>query len=163
MQQCKCLYKLQTVPVPVRVAIVPLFLSFFFVYQPGASNKMTYYQFTIPFHYLLSRACDLCRGTADWFGVSGDNNSTQRWRRRSLQHCSHLYGGLKAQVMRDMQLRSQDNLSLTSTKTPPPLYLPPHHPSHHHSGMQRVGWGWEVGGYFHSVACLSSLCHCFAV
>uniref|UniRef100_A0A3Q2THX7 Inactive rhomboid protein n=1 Tax=Fundulus heteroclitus TaxID=8078 RepID=A0A3Q2THX7_FUNHE len=76
------------------------------------------------------------RGTADWFGVSKDGDSSQRWRRRSLQHCSQLYGGLKAQVMRDMELHSQDNLSLASTETPPPLYLPPHH---HHYGMQRVG------------------------
>uniref|UniRef100_H2V2C7 Inactive rhomboid protein n=1 Tax=Takifugu rubripes TaxID=31033 RepID=H2V2C7_TAKRU len=68
-------------------------------------------------------------GTADWFGVSKDSDSTQRWRRKSLQHCSHLYGGLKAQVMREMELRSQDNLSLASTETPPPLYLPPHHPN----------------------------------
>ncbi|XP_071318558.1 inactive rhomboid protein 1 isoform X5 [Trachinotus anak] len=79
----------------------------------------------------------IIRGTADWFGVSKDSDSTQRWRRKSLQHCSHLYGGLKAQVMREMELHSQDNLSLASTETPPPLYLPPHHPSHHHYGMQR--------------------------
>ncbi|XP_061564516.1 inactive rhomboid protein 1 isoform X4 [Cololabis saira] len=39
------------------------------------------------------------KGTADWFGVSKDNDSTQRWRRRSLQHCSNLYGGLKTQVV----------------------------------------------------------------
>uniref|UniRef100_A0AAX7U0J9 Inactive rhomboid protein n=1 Tax=Astatotilapia calliptera TaxID=8154 RepID=A0AAX7U0J9_ASTCA len=69
------------------------------------------------------------RGTADWFGVSKDSDSTQRWRRKSLQHCSHLYGGLKTQVMREMELHSQDNLSLASTETPPPLYLPPLHPN----------------------------------
>ncbi|KAM9426304.1 inactive rhomboid protein 1 isoform 5-T5 [Pholidichthys leucotaenia] len=39
------------------------------------------------------------RGTADWFGVSKDSDSTQRWRRKSLQHCSHLYGGLKTQIV----------------------------------------------------------------
>ncbi|KAM9426305.1 inactive rhomboid protein 1 isoform 6-T6 [Pholidichthys leucotaenia] len=39
----------------------------------------------------------IIRGTADWFGVSKDSDSTQRWRRKSLQHCSHLYGGLKTQ------------------------------------------------------------------
>ncbi|XP_075884344.1 inactive rhomboid protein 1-like isoform X2 [Nelusetta ayraudi] len=54
----------------------------------------------------------IIRGTADWFGVSKDGDSTQRWRRKSLQHCGQLYGGLKAQVMREMELRSQDNLSL---------------------------------------------------
>ncbi|XP_039879079.1 inactive rhomboid protein 1 isoform X1 [Simochromis diagramma] len=80
----------------------------------------------------------IIRGTADWFGVSKDSDSTQRWRRKSLQHCSHLYGGLKTQVMREMELHSQDNLSLASTETPPPLYLPPLHPSHHHYGMQRI-------------------------
>ncbi|KAF3853322.1 hypothetical protein F7725_014010 [Dissostichus mawsoni] len=79
------------------------------------------------------------RGTADWFGVSKDSDSTQRWRRKSLQHCSHLYGGLKPQVMREMELHSQDNLSLASTETPPPLYLHPHHHTYHHYGMQRVG------------------------
>ncbi|XP_072288463.1 inactive rhomboid protein 1 isoform X3 [Eucyclogobius newberryi] len=78
------------------------------------------------------------RGTADWFGVGKDSDSTQRWRRRSLQHCSQLYGGLKAQVIRDMELHSQDNLSVASTETPPPLYLPPPHPSHQHWGMQRI-------------------------
>ncbi|XP_029954284.1 inactive rhomboid protein 1 isoform X2 [Salarias fasciatus] len=41
----------------------------------------------------------IIRGTADWFGVSKDGDSTQRWRRKSLQHCSHLYGGLKAQIV----------------------------------------------------------------
>ncbi|XP_024912940.1 inactive rhomboid protein 1-like isoform X2 [Cynoglossus semilaevis] len=78
------------------------------------------------------------RGTADWFGVSKDSDSSQRWRRKSLQHCSHLYGGLKALAVREMELQSQDNLSLASTETPPPLYLPSHHPSHHHLGMQRI-------------------------
>ncbi|KAM7371074.1 hypothetical protein PAMP_010570 [Pampus punctatissimus] len=36
--------------------------------------------------------------------------------------------------MREMELHSQDNLSLASTETPPPLYLPPYH----HYGMQRI-------------------------
>ncbi|XP_075884346.1 inactive rhomboid protein 1-like isoform X4 [Nelusetta ayraudi] len=80
----------------------------------------------------------IIRGTADWFGVSKDGDSTQRWRRKSLQHCGQLYGGLKAQVMREMELRSQDNLSLASTETPPPLYLPPLHPSQQHCGIQRI-------------------------
>lgn len=83
--------------------------------------------------------CFCSRGTADWFGVSKDGDSTQRWRRKSLQHCGQLYGGLKAQVVREMELRSQDNLSLASTETPPPLYLPPLHPSQQHCGIQRVG------------------------
>uniref|UniRef100_A0A669B528 Inactive rhomboid protein n=1 Tax=Oreochromis niloticus TaxID=8128 RepID=A0A669B528_ORENI len=85
-----------------------------------------------PAERLPSITQSIKRGTADWFGVSKDSDSTQRWRRKSLQHCSHLYGGLKTQVMREMELHSQDNLSLASTETPPPLYLPPLHPSHHH-------------------------------
>ncbi|XP_039472755.1 inactive rhomboid protein 1 isoform X4 [Oreochromis aureus] len=91
-----------------------------------------------PAERLPSITQSIKRGTADWFGVSKDSDSTQRWRRKSLQHCSHLYGGLKTQVMREMELHSQDNLSLASTETPPPLYLPPLHPSHHHYGMQRI-------------------------
>uniref|UniRef100_A0A7N6AE81 Inactive rhomboid protein n=1 Tax=Anabas testudineus TaxID=64144 RepID=A0A7N6AE81_ANATE len=54
--------------------------------------------------------CLLSRGTADWFGVSKDSDTTQRWRRKSLQHCSHLYGGLKAQVMREMELHTSFHL-----------------------------------------------------
>lgn len=115
-------------------------------------------------HLLTNPNCplslSLSRGTADWFGVSKDSDTTQRWRRRSLQHCSHLYGGLKAQVMREMELHSQDNLSLASTETPPPLYLPPHHPSHHHYGMQRVGKQWgHVGGRRDAIYSIAFSCH----
>uniref|UniRef100_A0A3Q2UXH2 Inactive rhomboid protein n=1 Tax=Haplochromis burtoni TaxID=8153 RepID=A0A3Q2UXH2_HAPBU len=63
------------------------------------------------------------RGTADWFGVSKDGDATQRWQRKSLRHCSLRYGKLKPQVIREMDLPSQDNISLTSTETPPPLYI----------------------------------------
>lgn len=118
--------------------------------------------------FLLTRNCLLCRGTADWFGVSKDSDTTQRWRRKSLQHCSHLYGGLKAQVMREMELHSQDNLSLASTETPPPLYLPPHHPSHHHYGMQRVGQRWghaksmkEEMRQLFTLSFITTSCHSF--
>ncbi|XP_062846380.1 inactive rhomboid protein 1 [Trichomycterus rosablanca] len=64
------------------------------------------------------------RGTADWFGVSKDGDATQKWQRKSLRHCSLRYGKLKPQVIREMELPSQDNISLTSTETPPPLYVP---------------------------------------
>ncbi|KAJ8413638.1 hypothetical protein AAFF_G00081450 [Aldrovandia affinis] len=64
------------------------------------------------------------RGTADWFGVSKDSDATQKWQRKSLRHCSQRYGKLKPQVIREMDLPSQDNISLTSTETPPPLYVP---------------------------------------
>ncbi|NWH79374.1 RHDF1 protein, partial [Piaya cayana] len=63
------------------------------------------------------------RGTADWFGVSKDSDATQKWQRKSLRHCSMRYGKLKPQVIREMDLPSQDNISLTSTETPPPLYV----------------------------------------
>uniref|UniRef100_A0A673Y8K5 Inactive rhomboid protein n=1 Tax=Salmo trutta TaxID=8032 RepID=A0A673Y8K5_SALTR len=63
-------------------------------------------------------------GTADWFGVSKDGDATQKWQRKSLRHCSMRYGRLKPQVIREMDLSSQDNISLTSTETPPPLYVP---------------------------------------
>lgn len=73
------------------------------------------------------------RGTADWFGVSKDSDATQKWQRKSMRHCSMRYGKLKPQVIREMELPSQDNISLTSTETPPPLYVP----SSQH-GMQKV-------------------------
>uniref|UniRef100_A0A669B9S5 Inactive rhomboid protein n=1 Tax=Oreochromis niloticus TaxID=8128 RepID=A0A669B9S5_ORENI len=56
-----------------------------------------------------------------WFSKDGD--ATQRWQRKSLRHCSLRYGKLKPQVIREMDLPSQDNISLTSTETPPPLYI----------------------------------------
>ncbi|XP_016316859.1 inactive rhomboid protein 1-like isoform X2 [Sinocyclocheilus anshuiensis] len=73
------------------------------------------------------------RGTADWFGVSNDVDATQKWQRKSLRHCTQRYGKLKPQVIREMDLPSQDNLSMTSTETPPPLYVSP---AQH--GMQRI-------------------------
>ncbi|XP_061455601.1 inactive rhomboid protein 1 isoform X3 [Rhineura floridana] len=75
----------------------------------------------------------LFRGTADWFGVSKESDATQKWQRKSLRHCSLRYGKLKPQVMREMDLPSQDNISLASTETPPPLYVPPGQ-----LGMQRI-------------------------
>ncbi|XP_066496419.1 inactive rhomboid protein 1 isoform X2 [Tiliqua scincoides] len=73
------------------------------------------------------------RGTADWFGISKESDATQKWQRKSLRHCSMRYGKLKPQVLREMDLPSQDNISLASTETPPPLYVPPCQP-----GMQRI-------------------------
>uniref|UniRef100_A0A672K6Z3 Inactive rhomboid protein n=1 Tax=Sinocyclocheilus grahami TaxID=75366 RepID=A0A672K6Z3_SINGR len=71
---------------------------------------------------IINNKCD-CRGTADWFGVSNDVDATQKWQRKSLRHCTQRYGKLKPQVIREMDLPSQDNLSMTSTETPPPLYI----------------------------------------
>ncbi|XP_062820466.1 inactive rhomboid protein 1 isoform X4 [Anolis carolinensis] len=75
----------------------------------------------------------LLRGTADWFGISKESDATQKWQRKSLRHCSLRYGKLKPQVIREMDLPSQDNLSLASTETPPPLYV-----GSCHLGMQRI-------------------------
>ncbi|XP_041062121.1 inactive rhomboid protein 1-like isoform X6 [Carcharodon carcharias] len=81
---------------------------------------------------LLTKSNALLRGTADWFGVSKDSDTTQKWQRKSLRHCSQRYGKLKSHVIREMELPSQDNISLTSTETPPPLYVGPQF------GMQKI-------------------------
>ncbi|XP_062859880.1 inactive rhomboid protein 1 isoform X2 [Trichomycterus rosablanca] len=73
------------------------------------------------------------RGTADWFGVSRDADASLKWQRKYLRHCNQRYGKLKPQVIREMDLPSQDNISITSTETPPPLYVPP---AKH--GMQKI-------------------------
>lgn len=88
-----------------------------------------------PSRHKALRTCMLAsfRGTADWFGVSKDSDATQKWQRKSLRHCSLRYGKLKPQVIREMDLPSQDNISLTSTETPPPLYVGPCQ-----LGMQKV-------------------------
>uniref|UniRef100_A0AAR2IT92 Inactive rhomboid protein n=1 Tax=Pygocentrus nattereri TaxID=42514 RepID=A0AAR2IT92_PYGNA len=72
---------------------------------------------------VVSGCTVVTEGTADWFGVSKDGDATQKWQRKSLRHCSMRYGKLKPQVIREMELPSQDNISLTSTETPPPLYI----------------------------------------
>lgn len=77
-------------------------------------------------------------GTADWFGVSKDSDSTQKWQRKSIRHCSQRYGKLKPQVIRELDLPSQDNVSLTSTETPPPLYVGPCQ-----LGMQKLPLGFQ--------------------
>ncbi|KAK3511735.1 hypothetical protein QTP70_020738, partial [Hemibagrus guttatus] len=77
-----------------------------------------------PLQHQTSITQTIKRGTADWFGVSKDGDATQKWQRKSLRHCSLRYGKLKPQVIREMELPSQDNISLTSTETPPPLYVP---------------------------------------
>lgn len=76
-----------------------------------------------PFQRQTSITQTIKRGTADWFGVSKDSDTTQKWQRKSLRHCSQRYGKLKSHVIREMELPSQDNISLTSTETPPPLYV----------------------------------------
>uniref|UniRef100_A0A8D0FJJ1 Inactive rhomboid protein n=1 Tax=Strix occidentalis caurina TaxID=311401 RepID=A0A8D0FJJ1_STROC len=64
------------------------------------------------------------RGTAQWFGVSGDwEGKRQQWQRKSLQHCSMRYGKLKP-AYRDMELPSQEVPSFQGTESPKPAKMP---------------------------------------
>ncbi|NXK79098.1 RHDF2 protein, partial [Amazona guildingii] len=64
------------------------------------------------------------RGTAQWFGVSGDwEGKRQQWQRKSLQHCSMRYGKLKP-AYRDMELPSQEVPSFQATESPKPAKMP---------------------------------------
>jgi hypothetical protein len=65
------------------------------------------------------------RGTAQWFGVSGDwEGKRQHWQRRSLHHCSVRYGRLKASCQRDLELPSQEVPSFQGTESPKPCKMP---------------------------------------
>uniref|UniRef100_A0A8B9FF21 Inactive rhomboid protein n=1 Tax=Amazona collaria TaxID=241587 RepID=A0A8B9FF21_9PSIT len=64
------------------------------------------------------------KGTAQWFGVSGDwEGKRQQWQRKSLQHCSMRYGKLKP-AYRDMELPSQEVPSFQATESPKPAKMP---------------------------------------
>ncbi|NXA42986.1 RHDF2 protein, partial [Eudromia elegans] len=64
------------------------------------------------------------KGTAEWFGVSGDwEGKRQQWQRKSLQHCSMRYGRLKA-APRDVELPSQEGPSFQGTESPKPAKMP---------------------------------------
>ncbi|XP_026716764.1 inactive rhomboid protein 2 [Athene cunicularia] len=64
------------------------------------------------------------KGTAQWFGVSGDwEGKRQQWQLKSLQHCSMRYGKLKP-AYRDMELPSQDVPSFQGTESPKPAKMP---------------------------------------
>ncbi|XP_069728547.1 inactive rhomboid protein 2 [Phaenicophaeus curvirostris] len=64
------------------------------------------------------------KGTAQWFGVSGDwEGKRQQWQRKSLQHCSIRYGKLKP-AYRDMELPSQEVPSFQGTESPKPAKMP---------------------------------------
>ncbi|NXU69489.1 RHDF2 protein, partial [Horornis vulcanius] len=66
----------------------------------------------------------VCRGTAQWFGVSSDwEGKRQQWQRKSLQHCSMRYGKLKP-AYRDMELPSQEVPSFQATESPKPAKMP---------------------------------------
>lgn len=74
----------------------------------------------------LGDKCARCvsRGTAQWFGVSGDwEGKRQQWQRKSLQHCSMRYGKLKP-AYRDMELPSQEVPSFQGTESPKPAKMP---------------------------------------
>lgn len=66
----------------------------------------------------------VCRGTAQWFGISSDwEGKRQQWQRKSLQHCSMRYGKLKP-AYRDMELPSQEVPSFQGTESPKPTKMP---------------------------------------
>lgn len=65
------------------------------------------------------------KGTAQWFGVSGDwEGKRQSWQHRSLHHCSVRYGRLKASCQRELELPSQEVPSFQGTESPKPCKLP---------------------------------------
>ncbi|XP_069916363.1 inactive rhomboid protein 2 isoform X3 [Oryctolagus cuniculus] len=65
------------------------------------------------------------KGTAQWFGVSGDwEGKRQHWQHRSLHHCSVRYGRLKASCQRELELPSQEVPSFQGTESPKPCKLP---------------------------------------
>ncbi|KAJ8264119.1 hypothetical protein GJAV_G00145390 [Gymnothorax javanicus] len=60
------------------------------------------------------------RNTAQWFGVGNDcETKQQEWHRKSLRHCSHRYGKLKAQY-REPEPPSQDH----TLESPAPHRMP---------------------------------------
>uniref|UniRef100_A0A8C8SW13 Inactive rhomboid protein n=1 Tax=Pelusios castaneus TaxID=367368 RepID=A0A8C8SW13_9SAUR len=76
------------------------------------------------FHRQTSLSQSIRKGTAEWFGVSGDwEGKRQHWQRKSLQHCSLRYGKLKAPY-RDIELPSQEGSSFQSTESPKPCRMP---------------------------------------
>ncbi|XP_053516885.1 inactive rhomboid protein 2 isoform X1 [Artibeus jamaicensis] len=65
------------------------------------------------------------KGTAQWFGVSGDwALERQHWQRRSLHHCSLRYGRLKPSCQRELELPSQDTPSFQGTESPKSCKMP---------------------------------------
>ncbi|KAM9598034.1 inactive rhomboid protein 2 [Trichechus inunguis] len=65
------------------------------------------------------------KGTAQWFGVSGDwEGKRQNWQRKSLHHCSVRYGKLKASCQRDLELPSQEVPSFQGIESPKPCKMP---------------------------------------
>lgn len=114
------------------------------VYQRSASVPTENFQLRYPplDPYAFNRPLELSkpslsqtikRGAADWFGIGKDTDATLKWQRKCLRHCSQRYGRLKPRFIREMDMASQDNLSITSTETPPPLYVPPVQ-----HGMQKI-------------------------
>ncbi|XP_054833320.1 inactive rhomboid protein 2 [Eublepharis macularius] len=76
------------------------------------------------FHRQTSLTQSIRKGTAQWFGVSGDwEGKRQHWQRKSLQHCSLRYGKLKA-AYREMELSSQEVPSFQATESPKPCKMP---------------------------------------
>ncbi|XP_069849039.1 inactive rhomboid protein 2 isoform X1 [Dipodomys merriami] len=65
------------------------------------------------------------KGTAQWFGVSGEwEGKRQHWQRRSLHHCSMRYGRLKASCQKDLELPSQEVPSFQGIESPKSCRMP---------------------------------------
>lgn len=88
-------------------------------WQEGSSEKRP------GFRRQASLSQSIRKGTAQWFGVSGDwEAKRQHWQRRSLHHCSVRYGRLKASCQRDLELPSQEVPSFQGTESPKPCKMP---------------------------------------
>uniref|UniRef100_A0ABI7XTB8 Inactive rhomboid protein n=1 Tax=Felis catus TaxID=9685 RepID=A0ABI7XTB8_FELCA len=88
-------------------------------WQEGSSEKRP------GFRRQASLSQSIRKGTAQWFGVSGDwEVKRQHWQRRSLHHCSVRYGRLKASCQRDLELPSQEVPSFQGTESPKPCKMP---------------------------------------
>ncbi|KAF3817223.1 hypothetical protein GH733_011623 [Mirounga leonina] len=88
-------------------------------WQEGSSEKR------LGFRRQASLSQSIRKGTAQWFGVSGDwELKRQHWQRRTLHHCSVRYGPLKASCQRDLELPSQEVPSFQGTESPKPCKMP---------------------------------------
>ncbi|XP_059236384.1 inactive rhomboid protein 2 isoform X1 [Mustela nigripes] len=88
-------------------------------WQEGSSEKRP------GFRRQASLSQSIRKGTAQWFGVSGDwEAKRQHWQRRSLHHCSVRYGRLKPSCQRDLELPSQEVPSFQGAESPKPCRMP---------------------------------------
>uniref|UniRef100_A0A8C7B1D9 Inactive rhomboid protein n=1 Tax=Neovison vison TaxID=452646 RepID=A0A8C7B1D9_NEOVI len=100
-------------------------------WQEGGSEKRP------GFRRQASLSQSIRKGTAQWFGVSGDwEAKRQHWQRRSLHHCSVRYGRLKPSCQRDLELPSQEVPSFQGAESPKPCRMPKVDPALRGSGTR---------------------------